>query len=722
MDPYDLDTPEPLSPIEELDDEVQSIRPALKSTDSGFLSSLRDESAKTTGTVDSGHASLDESTAVPLSLKQRTDLLFSRQHLQAIFADRGLALKFTTFLRTHRPNSLPILAYYLDAIKALKTIRYAESIIRGLEPIPGHAFTRETNSATMAWVIEDKADRALDVLVQDDMPPFIAYTYMRTVDLALVDRVTGKQDWTSHAIAEGLAEVFVLSDPARPDNPIVFSSEEFHTMTGWSRKEFLGRNCRILGGNNTSPFGIRRFRASLDAEREHCEVLLNYHRDGSPFINLIMCVPLRDKTNRVRYYLGAQLDITDLVNNYTGFSSLRKVVQQEEKHSSKTTNSDVASVISLIDEFADLSEVFSPQELEKLMVLRRRQTASSANRSSEVEVDLEISSSKDKELQAGGITPALGFYQNYVLVRPHPSLRILFATPELRNPGILQQPLMKSIGGSSRVRQDLSHALEMGRKVTAKVQWISAESKSNTRWIHCTPLLGVNDSVGVWMVILVDAEPDEDARKDREAAKSEVRHKTKGDSCTSDPIPWDKTTQRKNNVSGVSTAIWSEGGSVGQKNELVQTRPRRVGWGPIPENVLPPPPSKTRVGASPRAGGQTYSYNSIDEMDTTVDDEFSIGSNNGKWESIDDKPSSRDERPLTCNDRLSSTGSSRVPIRAQLRPTVKIAGRPSFEAPRPAPINMPGPPRPTAADDPDGLRPVKRTYKSLSPYGIIFDD
>ena len=304
MDYYDPGTPGSLSPIEELDDEVQSIKPARQSTDSALSSSFTNEPLRKETNAEPRQADLDESI---LPLEHRTELLFSRQHLQAIFADRGLALKFTTFLRTHRPNSVPILNYYLDAIKALKTIRYAESIIRGLEPIPGHAFTTQANSATMAWVLEDKVDRALDVLVKEDMPPFIAYIYVKTVDLALVDRVMGKQDSASCVVADGLAEVFVLSDPARPDNPIVFSSDEFHTLTGYSRKEFLGRNCRILGGKRTNKFGISRFRASLDAEKEHCEVLLNYRQDGSPFINLIMCVPLRDQANNVRYYLGAQL-------------------------------------------------------------------------------------------------------------------------------------------------------------------------------------------------------------------------------------------------------------------------------------------------------------------------------------------------------------------------------------------------------------------------------
>lgn len=142
-----------------------------------------------------------------------------------ILADQKLSLKFTEFLRIYRPDSVPILAYYFAAVKALKTIRYAESIINGLESIPGHDFTSEANSATMAWVMEDKSDRALDILLKDDFPAFVAFIYVQTVDVALVDRITGREDPKSRGIADGLAEVFVLSDPARPDNPIVFTSE-----------------------------------------------------------------------------------------------------------------------------------------------------------------------------------------------------------------------------------------------------------------------------------------------------------------------------------------------------------------------------------------------------------------------------------------------------------------------------------------------------------------
>lgn len=64
---------------------------------------------------------------------------------------------------------------------------------------------------------------------------------------------------------------------------------------------------------------------------------------------------------------------------------------------------------------------------------------------------------------------------------------------------------MNKIGGSNRVRDELTAALAEGRGVTAKVRWVSrSNEEGRNRWIHCTPLLGSNGQIGVWMVVLVD--------------------------------------------------------------------------------------------------------------------------------------------------------------------------------------------------------------------------
>ena len=231
---YDSETPSPLSPItppdrlspiEELEDN-ESLRSKGGPRLGPFDTTARKEFKEPRSRPRSRDFDLaDIPDKKKISLETYSDLLFSRQHLELIFADKSLALRFGSFLRTYRPDSVPVLVYYLDTIKALKSLNYAEAVVRGLEHIPGLDFTLETQGVTMKWVLEDKANRALDILTNDDLPAFIAYVYVRIVDEALVERVTGKADLNTSEVADGLAEVFCLSDPSRPDNPLIFASE-----------------------------------------------------------------------------------------------------------------------------------------------------------------------------------------------------------------------------------------------------------------------------------------------------------------------------------------------------------------------------------------------------------------------------------------------------------------------------------------------------------------
>ena len=66
---------------------------------------------------------------------------------------------------------------------------------------------------------------------------------------------------------------------------------------------------------------------------------------------------------------------------------------------------------------------------------------------------------------------------------------------------------MSKIGGSNRVRDELTAAFAEGRGVTAKVRWITkTDDDGRNKWIHCTPLLGVSGLIGVWMVVIVNEE------------------------------------------------------------------------------------------------------------------------------------------------------------------------------------------------------------------------
>ncbi|KAL9605807.1 MAG: hypothetical protein Q9179_000993 [Wetmoreana sp. 5 TL-2023] len=456
-----------------------------------------------------------EASHQPFSLETRSEQLFSREHLQVVFSNPTLLLRFTAFLSTQRPGSVPVLIYYLDALKALKAIKYANAVAEALSPIRGHDFTTSPVRPTVNPVLEDRAARAFDALVVDDLPAYITHMYIQIVSLSISQRITGTLAPHLREASEGLAECFVLTDVTRPDNPIVFASEEFNRTTQYGMSYVIGRNCRFLQGPRTNSSSVRRIRDATHAGREHCEVFLNYRRDGSPFVNLLMIAPLCDSRGQIRYHIGAQVDVSGLVKDCTDLESFQQLVM--DKNGQQSPLSSGHDDGQKKDEFQELSEMLNMGELETV----RRYGGKMHRESYEEEDDGSRSGAPHRprlllKEPTADISPAsisggrvggklCGIFQHYLLIRPYPSLRILFASPTLRVPGILQSPFMNKIGGSSRVRDELTSALAEGRGVTAKVRWISrADEDGRNRWIHCTPLVGSNRQVGVWMVVLVD--------------------------------------------------------------------------------------------------------------------------------------------------------------------------------------------------------------------------
>jgi hypothetical protein len=166
-----------------------------------------------------------ESESKGFNLETRSEQLFSREHLEAIFNDTPSLLRFTAFLSLARPASVPILIYYLDALKAMRAISYANAVAEALDPIEGLEFTDTAARPTINAVLEDKARQAFDLLVREDLPAFITHVYIQLVSVSIQKRVTGNLPPMLREASEGLAEVFCVSDPSRTDNPIIFASE-----------------------------------------------------------------------------------------------------------------------------------------------------------------------------------------------------------------------------------------------------------------------------------------------------------------------------------------------------------------------------------------------------------------------------------------------------------------------------------------------------------------
>ncbi len=103
----------------------------------------------------------------------------------------------------------------------------------------------------------------------------------------------------------------VISNPRLPDNPIVACNEAFCRLTGYSREEILGRNCRFLRGAGTEPELAQQLRDSIHAHQPVMVEILNYKKDGTPFRNAVMVAPIFDAAGEVEYYLGSQVEVVE---------------------------------------------------------------------------------------------------------------------------------------------------------------------------------------------------------------------------------------------------------------------------------------------------------------------------------------------------------------------------------------------------------------------------
>jgi PAS domain S-box-containing protein len=128
------------------------------------------------------------------------------------------------------------------------------------------------------------------------------------------DQTGSTRDWLDlleHAI-DSAAEGITLSDTSLPDNPIIYANEGFERLTGYTRQDVIGRNCRFLQGQTTDPHTVSEIRDAIEQGTECTVELLNHKKDGTPFWNRLSLTPLPDSSGRVAHFVGVQSDITEL--------------------------------------------------------------------------------------------------------------------------------------------------------------------------------------------------------------------------------------------------------------------------------------------------------------------------------------------------------------------------------------------------------------------------
>lgn len=245
------------------------------------------------------------------------------------------------------PNNIGLFADLTEALSMACSVLCAAVIVKD-EDSPGH-LTGDPDAAQLLLSLDSVQATLADGIPRTEEPPFgkalaaaafiaveplsiphqqtqatvIAFAGEHLSDrdraVALLHSLTAETGnelmrlRQSPFLAAALAEIecgVTIADPSLEDTPLIYANAAFERMTGYSRAELLGRNCRFLQGDLKEQPGLRTIRNAIARGTDCTTVLTNFRRNGESFENRIKLRTLRTLEGDLSYIIGIQLDVT----------------------------------------------------------------------------------------------------------------------------------------------------------------------------------------------------------------------------------------------------------------------------------------------------------------------------------------------------------------------------------------------------------------------------
>jgi len=178
-----------------------------------------------------------------------------------------------------------------------KWLRFHEAIARTAEPVKAEISLRAADGTDHLFGLTGQAVNPSEnvVYLQD-------VTEVRRQKLDL-------HNFRS-AVEQSPASVVITDQNAR----ILFVNPAFSKITGYSQKEIIGQNTRVLKSGQQNDKFYRELWATLQQGKPWEGVFHNRHKDGSLFWELATIAPVLDSRGKINNYIAIKINITEQKN------------------------------------------------------------------------------------------------------------------------------------------------------------------------------------------------------------------------------------------------------------------------------------------------------------------------------------------------------------------------------------------------------------------------
>ena len=103
--------------------------------------------------------------------------------------------------------------------------------------------------------------------------------------------------------------IFIIN-ALRPDFPVIYANQAYQKMTGFRKREIIGKNYFSLYGTDADHRVTDEIKSTIREGKVFHGEMLNFQKNGKKYWDLLRITPVRDARGAVTHYIGIQTDVT----------------------------------------------------------------------------------------------------------------------------------------------------------------------------------------------------------------------------------------------------------------------------------------------------------------------------------------------------------------------------------------------------------------------------